>query len=282
MAKFNFWNFRNSLDDIFFELVNFILKSSFLLNKILGKKRFLKRNKELENSNQYKRVFIIGNGPSLMQQDIKALSKEITIFVNRGFMHEDYSIVQPTYHIFVDPKLASGEWEITMLDEIVEKNPKVIFLLNSKWYHLDKFKPYIADSKYKIYWLDIGLFFTSFYNNKPINLTSVTYGLGVAGQAIASALYMGADKVYLLGMESTGFCNELMKENSHFYGVNPENNKKNMQDVYKDLYFNYLYIKSLYFFSVYCTKQGYVVVNCTLGGILNMFERRNYKEVLND
>ena len=54
--------------------------------------------------------------------------------------------------------MATGEWDITFLDEVVKKNPKVTFLLNSKWYYLDKFQPYIKDEKFKIYWVDMNLF----------------------------------------------------------------------------------------------------------------------------
>ncbi len=239
----------------------------------------MNKNKDLLSAHEGKRVFIVGNGPSVQQQNLKLLKDEITFFVNRAFKHEEYEYIQPTYHVFVDPKLASGEWEITMLDAVLKKNPNVTFLLNAKWYYLDKFKPYINDPKFKIYWLNTSLFLTPFHKYRTFDLTKVTYGAAVIGQAMISALYMKADRVYLLGVESTGFCNELLKQESHFYGINPENNQKNIEDVYKDLYFNYLYIKNLFYFSQYCKAKGYQVFNCTVGGILDMFERKTYEEL---
>ena len=279
MTKFNFWNFKHALDDYFFELVNLLLKGIFFFKSLTGQYSYMKKNKDLLSIHKGKRVFIVGNGPSVKQQDLKLLKGEVTFFVNRAFKHEDYTYIQPTYHVFVDPKLASGEWKISMLDEILKKNPNVTFLLNSKWYYLDKFQPYINNSKYRIYWLNTSLFLTPFYKHRTLELTKITYGAAVIGQAIVSAIYMKADRVYLLGVESTGFCNELLKQDSHFYGTNPENNEKNIQDIYKDLYFNYIHIKNLFYFSLYCKQEGYIIYNCTIGGILNMFERKKYEEL---
>jgi len=279
MAKFNFWNFKHCLDDCFFEIVNIILKTIFFIKGLMGKYKYMYKNKDLLGIHEGRRIFIVGNGPSIKQQNLKLLKNEITFFVNRAFKHEDYEYIRPTYHVFVDPKLATGEWEITMLDKVVKKNPNVTFLLNAKWYYLDKFQPYKNDSKYKIYWLNTSLFFTAYYKNRVIDLTKSTYGAAVIGQAIFSSIYMKAEKIYLLGVESTGFCNELLKEESHFYGTNPENNKKNIEDIYKDLYFNYLHIKNLFYLSKYCEQKGYQIYNCTTGGILDMFERKKYEDL---
>lgn len=279
MEKFNFWNFKHSSDNLFFELVNIILKVEFNVKKIFGKYNFMKKNINLKGIHENDRVFIVGNGPSVNTQDLKLLKKEITFFVNRSFKHPEYEFIQPTYHVFVDPKLANGEWEIEMLDEVLKKNPNVTFLLNSKWYYLEKFQPYIKDKKFNIFWLDTSLFFTPYSNNRVIDITKRTYGAAVLGQAMFSAIYMGSKKIYILGAESTGFCNELLQQDSHFYGVNPENLKKDIEDIYKDLYFNYLYIKNLFYLSVYAKKQNYEIINCTKGGILDMFRREKFEDL---
>jgi len=279
MVKFNFWNFKHSLDNLFFELVNFLLKIVFAIKKIFGKYDFMKKNSRLKNIYENDRVFIVGNGPSINTQDLKQLKNEITFFVNRSFKHPEYALIQPTYHVFVDPKLASGEWEIDMLDEILKKNPNVIFLLNSKWFYLEKFQPYIKNKNFNIFWLDTSLFFTPYYRNRTIDITKRTYGAAVLGQAIFSSIYMGSKKIYILGAESTGFCHELLKQDSHFYGVNPENLQKDIEDVYKDLYFNYIYIKNLFYLSNYTQEQDYEIINCTNGGILDMFKREKFEDL---
>jgi len=279
--QFDYWNFRFSLDDFFYEVTNILLKIVFFFNNILGKNEFMKKNIELYNIHNNERVFILGNGPSIKQQNLKLLKDEIVFAVNSGYKHIDYEYIQPKYHVIVDPKLAIGIWDISILDEILLKNPKVIFLLNSKWYRLDKFQPYIKDQRFKIYWLNTSLFFTSYYKKREINLVNITYGGAVLGKSIFSAVYTGAKNIYLLGVESTGFCSEVLKEETHFYGVNKENKNKDIVVIYKDFYFNYIYLKNLYHFSQYAKDKNYSVINCSVGGILNMFDRQKYEEVLN-
>jgi len=282
MAKSSFWDFKFFLDDLFFEVVNHILKVIFYLKRVIGKNSFMKKNKILKDIYNNKRVFIVGNGPSIKKQDLRLLKNEITFFVNRAYKHPDYAYIKPTYHVFVDPKLASGEWEITMLDEVHAKNEDVIFLLNAKWYYLEKFEPYKKDKRYKIYWLNTSLFFTSYYKNRKIDLTKITYGSAVIGQAIFSSIYMGAKEIYLLGVESNAFCHEMVNQESHFYGGNPENRNKTVEVIYKELYHNYVYIKHLFYLGKFSETQNYTIYNCTIGGILDMFKRKKYEELFDD
>ena len=279
MAKFNFWDFTYALDNIYYELVNYLLKSSFWIKKSSFKKTVLQKNSLLKNKHFNERAFVIGNGPSVKKQNLKLLKNEITFFVNRSFLHEDYEYIQPTYHIFIDPKLATGEWEITMLDQVKEKSPNVIFLLNAKWYYLDKFQPYINDSQYTIYWIESSLFFTPFYNRRKIDLTTVTYNSAVLGQGIYTSIYMGIKDIYVLGAEGNAFCHEMVNQESHFYGGNPENNNKSIQTTYTELYRNYIYLKHLFFLSQYVKNQNCSIYNCTIGGIMNMFERKEYENL---
>ncbi len=282
MGKKNFWDYKQSLDDIFFEITNVALKVLFFTKAMFGKYDFMKKNVELKNKYHGKRGFLVANGPSINKQDLRLLKDEITFFVNRSFLHKDYEYIKPTFHVIVDNKLATGEWDITFLDQVLEKNPEVIFLLNSKWYHLSKFAPYKNDTRYKIYWVDMRLFTTPFDKYRKIDLTKITYGAAVTGVAKMSMVYMGMKDIYFLGKEGNGLCHELIGTDSHFYGVNPENNTKSVIDIYKDLYSMSLSIKNWTYFSKYCKRIGVNIYNCTEGGIFDMFERKKYEDVMND
>ncbi|NOQ14158.1 MAG: DUF115 domain-containing protein [Methyloprofundus sp.] len=282
MEKFDFWDFKLRLDDYFFEIVNFALRFIFFLKGINGRYSFMQKNIKLKNIYDHQRAFLVANGPSLKKQDLKLLKNEITFFVNRSFLHEDYAYIRPTYHIFVDPKLATGEWEITMLDEVLKKNPDVIFFLNYKWYFLDKFKPYIKNKNFNIYWVNSSLFTTPFHKNRKIDLTTITYGSAVTGVAFMASIYMGVNNFYFIGQDGNGLCYELTEGESHFYGTNPENHLKTPKHIVKDLYMMHLSLKNWGYFSDYCKKIGFNAFNCTEGGIFNMFERRKYEDIMND
>ena len=141
----------------------------------------LKANSALHNIHKGHRAFVIGTGTSVTQQNIRNLRDEITFFVNRGFLHDDYAYIKPDYHIFIDPKLASGEWPLTFLDEIAELNPNVTFLLRADWIDLPEFQEY--SKKYRIYWVAQNLFFPKNYYG-DIDLTTIGPGGAVVEQGV--------------------------------------------------------------------------------------------------
>jgi len=282
MANFKFWDFKQRLDDYYFEVVNITMKAIFLTKRLTGKYEYMKRNIELKNIHKGKKGFLIANGPSINKQNLKLLKNEITFFVNRSFLHKDYKYIKPTFHVIVDSKLATGEWNIDFLDKIIEVNPEVIFLLNAKWHYLDKFQPYIEDDRFKIYWVDTNLFTTPFYRYRKIDLTRLTYGSAVSGAATTSMIYMGIKDIYFLGQDGNGLCYEIIDRDSHFYGSNPENKRKKMKDIYSDLYMMSLTLKNWTYFNNYCKEIGVNIYNCTEGGIFNMLDRKKYEEVVSD
>jgi len=280
MPKFNFWDFKLKLDNYFFEAINIVLKTFFHIKSLTGKYDYMKKNLELKNKYKNKSAFLIANGPSIKKQNLRLLKDEITFFVNRSYLHKDYEYIKPTFHIIIDPKLATGEWEIEMIDKIVELNPGVTFFLNAKWYYLDKFQKYKDNRKFKIYWVDTRLFTTPFHRNRQIDLTKITYGSAVTGVAFVAAIYMGIKNFYFLGQDGNGLCYEILNKDSHFYGVNPENKTKTINDIVRDLYMMHLSLKHWIYFSTYCKQIGFNVYNCTEGGIFDMFERKKYEDVL--
>jgi len=279
MEKFRFWDFKQRLDDYFFEAVNITMKTIFFVKSLTGKYDYMKKNIELKDMLKGKRGFLVANGPSINKQDLKPLKDEMTFFVNRSFLHEDYEYIKPTFHVIIDPKLATGEWDINFLDKVIEKNPEVTFLLNAKWYYMDKFQPYINDERFKIYWVDMNLFTTPFHKNRKIDLTKLTYGAAVTGVAKMGMMYMGIKEIYFLGVDGNGLCHEIIGGDSHFYGTNKENATKNMKDIYGDLFMMSLSIKNWTYFSEYAKQIEVNIYNCTEGGIFNMFERKKYEDL---
>ena len=53
MTKFQFWDFKQDLDDYFFEAVNLALKTRFFFKNLTGRYNFMKKNIELKD--KYKR-----------------------------------------------------------------------------------------------------------------------------------------------------------------------------------------------------------------------------------
>ncbi|MBN8993275.1 MAG: hypothetical protein J0H42_33995 [Rhizobiales bacterium] len=56
------------------------------------------RNVDLQNIHAGKRCFILCNGPSVKRQDIRPLKGEIVFSVSSGYLHPDYAEIAPAYH----------------------------------------------------------------------------------------------------------------------------------------------------------------------------------------
>ena len=272
MAKFNLWDFRIKNDDYFFELVNYALRF-----RAMRFRKDLKPNRDLKDLHRGQRAWIILSGPSLNKQDIRPLKDDVLFFVNRAFKHKDYAYLKPSYHLFIDSKMATGEWPLSYLDEILEVNPDVTFLLNYRWARLPQFQEY--KKKAKIYWIDTELMYTPFTKRK-MDLTRPVPGGAIFGACLAAAIYMGCKPIYFTGFDGNGLAFELTQEQSHFYGTNEENHLKATKDYVKDLYMMSRSLHGLMITSNYCKSKDVEIYNVTEGGIIEMFPRKRFSEVV--
>jgi len=272
-------NRKEKLDDFYFEIINKLRYTKFLYEKTFkGKHKQLEKNIELKDIHKGKRCFVVGNGPSINEQDLTLLKDEIVFMVNRAFLDPRYEIIKPKYHVIVDPKLATGEWPITFLDEIAKKNPDVTFLLNSSWFDLEIFQSY--KEKYKIYWIDQSLEFTPYIKNRKVDLTRRTYSKFVVEQGITASIYMGAKEIYFTGVEGNGIAYLMLGMNSHSYGTNKEDLDLRWENISRSCYSGSNWLKCWNNISQYCKMNNIKFFNLTIGGIMTMAERKNFEEVL--
>lgn len=280
MAKM-FWSFRLFIDEVLMVFANLTLSFWFLLQSMLGKKNHMRENVLLKNKHADQMGFLVANGPSINKQNLLLLTGHTCFFVNQSFRHPEYSAIAPKYHVLLDTKLVSGEWDITWLDEIVALNPNVTLLLNEKWYNHEKFKNYKSNEKFKIVWIDCRNFVHKYLTPSAVDLTKTAPGIAVTGAAFTAMAYMGFKTINMVGQDGNGLCYELVDDNSHFYGKNQENSRKSIRDIQKDLCQMSLSIKQWINLSEYCERNSLTVINCTAGGIFDMFDRDSLENATN-
>lgn len=230
------------------------------------KKELKRSNAKFIASNIRKnRAIIIMNGPSINEQDFNLLVGEDVIFANRGFKHPLYKKIQPKYHVFVDSKIKNGIWPITWLDEILEMVPNITFVMPAQWASIPMLQPYVKKGV-KFLWL--------FDNHTFVG------GMGCAGAAIRGAIAVGYKDIYITGFEKTGFANELLKSASHFYGINEENNIKTWDDYTQDFFMNFVFYIGAKVSAEDWKNKGINIYNITKGGVVEVFERRDFNNVL--
>ena len=86
----------------------------------------LLKNDELEGRHEGERCFILGAGSSVAQQDLKKIAKENVISVSNTYVHSDFPLIRPQYHV-LPPLLSShgslyeGQKFVEWLREMEEK-----------------------------------------------------------------------------------------------------------------------------------------------------------------
>ena len=261
------------------DLINIYEKINFYTKKIRGKYSFLKKNKLLKKIHSHKRIFLLGNGPSLKDFDLKKLKDEIVIMVNRSFDHPDYEVIKPKYHIFIDPKLKTGEWPLEYLDTVYKKNPGVNLLLNAKWYHLEKFSKY-RDKK-NVFWI-INNCISLLFDNFNVNLTTIyNSGVAVVDQGLSLAIYSGCKKIYILGVELNGIAYLMTGQDSHFSGKDPDYRNHNCWKYSRSMDSSSRGIRQLYRFNDLCKKRNIELINLSKRGLLDFIPKENFNDLFN-
>jgi len=211
------------------------------------------------------RCFIIGTGPSLRSTNLTLLNDEITFGVNGLFVGLEYFGIKPRYWGFSDPRT-------------IESYYKQVFLLDTTIF--------LAVGAREWYLNNISQF--EEFNNDPIVLmaipspvlvpfsTDLTQGVTcgrtvVYDVCLQVVYYMGFNRVYLVGCDCdySDFCD------THFYR-NPFEDR--LAEVAESLQpkrlFAYQNAKEVF------ESDGREIINCTVGGKLEVFKRETLEEVV--
>ncbi len=221
--------------------------------------------KKYKNVYKEKRVFLIGNGPSLKIDDLEKLhrNKEICIAFNKIYRIYDRTQWRADYVGFTDHRV------IEACMEDIKKIPGEVLVADR--YHTGGSR-YIEGVQYYHEFPD------EFYPNYPdfsndfasgfYNGMTVIYDIG-----IQLAAYMGASEIYLLGVDNsitgnlTDTCNHFLED---YYS---EDEKK----IYEGVRFEQeKLVKAYEKAEKYSRQHGFRIFNATRGGELEVFERVDF------
>lgn len=252
------------------KLNDFIIDKIYLLHKFFlylkpGLIRIRLASRKLPRDGKGKELIIVLNGPSIKKQQLVNLKNKTSMFVNRGFLLPEYKEIQPNYHVFVDSKLRDGIWPVTWLDDIVKMCPNIRIILPLSWYNHPTFFNYKKSPN--IYWLPWELPFLN---------------LGVSGGCFSYAIYNQFDKIYFTGFDGDYLFHEILKHSeTHFYGNDTELSSKTTKDYVIDLFTMSRHFHDLNRLRNYADRHSLNIYNLTEGGLLDMFERKSFDEIVN-
>lgn len=252
---------REEIDDVGFDVIDIYDIDKFI---------FYNRHPELEkykNIHKGKRIFIIGNGPSLTIKDLNVLHEHNELCFALNKIHKVFSQTEwrPDYIGMTDTRaiLASEE----DLDIITENS--VLFMadryINSNTAYEDGLQYVHLKSEY-------------YAPNPPGFSDDITKGVFwgytvTYDFAIQIAAYMGFSEMYLIGMDHNNV-GAVTDPRNHFikdYFTQEET------DIYKDVVADFGAMEIAYKKAEnYSRKHGFRIYNATRGGKLEVFERVDF------
>lgn len=186
-------------------------------------KHLLQQTKILANKHQGERCFILGAGSSIKQQDIRRLKDEFVISVSNTFVHPDYSFIKPRYHVL--PHIRYGhqiyykdeefaKWLRSM--EVATHNAEMFFHIGDR----DLIQGYGLFKDRVIHWVN----YCDWHGDTShsVDLSRIPHIWSVSELAITVAIYLGFDKIYLIGFDHDWFNGPLV----YFYDHKNEHEMK--------------------------------------------------------
>ena len=274
-------------------MLNKILKS-YLINSLvdvhdlLFTHHDLKKNIELKDKYNNKRIFILGSGSSILLYDLKVLNSEYVMTQNSFHMHKDISYVDPNIHCVVPYYQSNKEISIWVdyIADIKARMPNSLFLwgLNTKAlidkYHEDiSAKSYYIRTKYNLLTL----------KKAKVNISKTIMTIPtVLTQCLTVAIYLGFKEIYLLGFDLDQICHTNDQTYGRFYGMSKITETEFEKDANQKLdvettdgwYTWWLMNKQFFLIKHFADQNNISIVNGTQGGILSYFKREPIENII--
>jgi 6-hydroxymethylpterin diphosphokinase MptE-like protein len=239
----------------------------------------LKRNEKFRNLHKGERCFVIGNGPSLKQQDLAPLANEITFVANYFHLHPIISESwQPKYYCLSDPAYFDGREPTEAIRDIVAKVPSATFFVPH--YASDFLETTRALPEDRTYYVGLCGGLEDEFDELP-DFTTVTPGVQTVVQlSIMAAMFMGCTRIYLMGLDHDWLTQCGVTVN--FYSKDQVKNQPPASEWnYKSLMMAMTTIWRVYeMHRRIATKHGIKIINVTQGGFLDVFERARYEDII--
>jgi hypothetical protein len=164
------------------------------------------RNGDLKDRHRGARVFILCNGPSVKKQNIRPLKDELVISVSSGYLHPDYAEIAPRYHCV--PQVTYGLMTrtdvVTWFREMHDRLGKATLILSETEEPLVREEGLFPGRDVR--YVHLKGVFSDLPPGKIPDLTNTIPGVqSVPILALMLTMYMGGDKLYLLGTDHDHF-----------------------------------------------------------------------------
>ena len=269
-------------------LKSYLINSLVDVHNLLFTHHDLKKNIELKDKYNNKRIFILGSGSSILLYDLKVLSNECVMTQNSFHMHNDISDINPNFHCVVPYYQSEKEHSIWVeyINDMKIRMPDSLFIwgLNTKSlidkYHEDlRDKSYYLRTRYNLLTL----------NKAKVNISKTIMNIPtVLTQCLSVAIYLGFKEIYLLGFDLDQICHTNDQTYGRFYGMSKITETEFEKDANQRLdlettdgwYTWWLMNKQFFLIKHFADQNNISIVNGTQGGILSYFKREPIENII--
>lgn len=247
----------------------------------------VKRNADLIEKYKDDVCFIVGCGPSLKKQDLSKLKGKNIISMSTFFYHDVYNDLSPIANVFTGYTYHKNNFDV---DDFVRQYKEIRKYSKGLLFFHENDVDFIKENKIFEITGDIRFYKTrsdieNILKFKPSIDREIYAGQNIAVFGIQIAMSMGFKKIYLLGLdhdwiymfqnkEQTKFHPSVLKEGKTEFDISGQNNFSFWVKVYSVLWSNYEHIKK------YADLNNISIVNITEGGILDVFERGKFEDII--
>lgn len=261
-------------------------------------KQQLKQNFLFKNKYAGERCFILGNGPSMKDQDLSLLENEYVFGVNQCSRNRQFNNVRLNFYVCtdyasfgIDPDYAGDDEFLDVLKSLNGGSKPVCFF--HYWFKNNLIEKYGLDKILNVRYIDTILTYCEGLHGK-IDLTHYIYSCGtVVQEALQIAVYMGFKEIYLLGCDNTGIMTSIKAflhdnvENYYSYAITesekqrmqnkiciPERSMEILANGYAETFKGYRrWFK-------YCENRGIKLVNCSPKTVIDCIPKMDLETVL--
>jgi hypothetical protein len=247
----------------------------YFRKKTFGYTKYGKFIATLKNTHLGERCFIIGNGPSLIVDDLEKLKGEFTFGMNRIYQIFDQTDWRPDCYAAVDIYILKKD---NYIIRSLELPLKIVDTLGKKYMSNDN----------SIHYINVCDRFTikKYTQNtlKKIKFSNDLHsycnqGHTVTFICIQLAVYMGFKQIYLLGMDHT-FAQSVDTNGKFTLNKDTKNHFYKGFDGINVCQFTNGVDYSYNLARHYCENNNIQILNATRGGKLEIFERANLDELI--
>ncbi|AXH98434.1 hypothetical protein DV702_01155 [Sporosarcina sp. PTS2304] len=267
---------------------------------LIVQQNLLNKNNKLKDKYQGERCFVVGNGPSLNNQDLSYLKDEETIMMNNFQKNEELVKLNSKYWMLADPAYWDKEETrdmllIPILETLDERlKNTTLFMPQESIVNISNLNRPVVSDKVNFYYMDID---RSVYteDEKIVDLIDFTrrvppYSQNVLSPSLMLAMHLGFKEIYIIGCDHSWWDFSEKDIETTYVGHHYNKSEKDMKhsmNIFKSLGYEGLrrtIDRQLYEYNKlneYAISNDIKIYNATEGGLLENFERIDYNSIFN-